>query len=124
VPHKPASDRRGRGRLEDEVIAALAASDAPMTTGDVLAELGRDLAYTTVMTTLSRLYDKGTLTRERDGRSYAYTLARPEERVARSMSAALEDSPDRDLALARFVDSLDPADLPVLRRLLADKPRG
>lgn len=124
MPSKQVPERRAPGRLEDEVIATLAASDAPMTTGDVLAQLGNDLAYTTVMTTLARLYEKGTLTRERDGRSYAYTLSRPEERVARSMSAALEGSPDRDLALARFVEALDPADLPVLRRLLADEPRS
>ena len=122
MPRKPASDRRAPGRLEDEVLATLAATDAPMTTGDVLAQLGDDLAYTTVMTTLTRLYEKGALTRARDGRSYAYTVARPEERVARSMSAALEHSPDRDLALARFVETLDPTDLPVLRKLLADKP--
>ncbi|MGH3314507.1 MAG: BlaI/MecI/CopY family transcriptional regulator [Nocardioidaceae bacterium] len=124
MPHKPASDRRAPGGLEDEVLATLAATDAPMTTGDVLAQLGDDLAYTTVMTTLTRLYEKGALTRARHGRSYAYTVTRPEERVARSMSAALEDSPDRDLALARFVEALDPADLPVLRRLLTMKPRN
>jgi predicted transcriptional regulator len=124
VARKPASDRRARGRLEDEVIATLAAAQGPMTTSEVLAQLGDDLAYTTVMTTLTRLYEKGTLTRARDGRSYAYAVARPEERVARSMSAALEGSPDRGLALARFVEALDPADLPVLRRLLANKPRS
>jgi predicted transcriptional regulator len=123
VARKPARDRRAPGRLEDEVLATLAAADDPMTTGEVLAQLGAELAYTTVMTTLTRLYEKGTLTRERVGRSFAYAVARPEERVARSMSAALEDSPDRDLALARFVEALDPADLPVLRKLLADKPR-
>ena len=106
MPRKPASDRRAPGRLEDEVLATLAATDAPMTTGDVLAQLGDDLAYTTVMTTLTRLYEKGALTRARDGRSYAYTVARPEERVARSMSAALEHSPDRDLALAGFLATL------------------
>lgn len=105
-------------------MLTVAASDAPVTTGDVLAQFGDDLAYTTVMTTLTRLYEKGTLTRERVGRSYAYALARPEERVARLMNDALEDSPDRGLALASFVEALTPEDLPVLRRLLAKQPRG
>jgi len=42
---------------------------------DVLAELEkqRDIAYTTVMTTVSRLHDKGLLDRERDGKRYLYT---------------------------------------------------
>lgn len=113
-----ASDRRAPGRLEDEVTGTLGASASPLTTAEVLAQLGDDLAYTTVMTTLTRLYQKGALTRELVGRSYAYSLARPEERVARLMSEALEDSPSRDRALARFVATLDPEDLPVLRRLL------
>jgi predicted transcriptional regulator len=117
VPRRPPA-RRAPGRLEDEIVAALAAVDAPLTTGEVLDQVGEDLAYTTVMTTLSRLYEKGMVTRERMGRAYAYTLTSPESRVARSMHGALEDSPDRDLALARFVDDLDPADIPVLRRLL------
>jgi predicted transcriptional regulator len=112
------SARRSPGRLEDEVVAALAATGGPQTTGEVLDQLGSDLAYTTVMTTLARLYDKGMVSRERVGRAYAYELTSPESRVARSMHGALEDSPDRDLALARFVDDLDPADIPVLRQLL------
>jgi len=112
------SPRRQPGRLEDEVVAALAAADGPLTTGEVLDQLDSGLAYTTVMTTLTRLYDKGIVTRERTGRAYAYKLTSPESRVARSMHGALEDSPDRDLALARFVDELEPADIPLLRRLL------
>jgi predicted transcriptional regulator len=43
--------------------------------GDVLAILKtqRDIAYTTVMTTVARLYEKGILEREGDGRRYLYT---------------------------------------------------
>ncbi len=42
---------------------------------DVLAvlEKQRDIAYTTVMTTLTRLYEKGILKRERDGKRYLYS---------------------------------------------------
>lgn len=43
--------------------------------GDVLAilEKQRDIAYTTVMTTVARLYDKGILDRQRDGKRYLYS---------------------------------------------------
>ena len=43
--------------------------------GDVLAilEKQRDIAYTTVMTTVTRLYEKGLLDRARDGKRYLYS---------------------------------------------------
>ena len=43
--------------------------------GDVLSilEKKRDIAYTTVMTTVRRLYDKGLLERERAGKRYLYS---------------------------------------------------
>lgn len=42
---------------------------------DILAvlEKQREIAYTTVMTTLARLYDKGVLEREREGKRYLYS---------------------------------------------------
>jgi predicted transcriptional regulator len=42
---------------------------------EVLAglEKQRDIAYTTVMTVVSRLYTKGLLSRERDGKRYLYS---------------------------------------------------
>src|SRR5439155_1537435 len=72
------SGRRARGTLEQEVVAALAAAHEPMTPAQVRDHLGRDLAYTTVMTVLARLSDKGLVTRERVGRAYAYRAVRDE----------------------------------------------
>jgi len=39
----------------------------------------REIAYTTVMTTMSRLADKGVLNRQRDGLAYIYDPALSEE---------------------------------------------
>lgn len=112
---------RPRRALEREVIACLAASSGPQTPGEVLSELGGGLAYTTVMTTLSRLHGKGVLTREPAGRAYTYSLAGTPATVAAAMTAhrmrrLLDSDRDRDGVLARFVADLDPAD----ERLLAD----
>jgi predicted transcriptional regulator len=112
--------RRDRGELETEVLVALAAADRPLTPSEVLAELDRPLAYTTVMTTLSRLYDKGVLTRERAGRAYAYAVADAATRAAREMRRVLDAGGDRDAVLARFLDELSPDDVPVLQRLLGE----
>ncbi len=45
------------------------------TVSEVLAvlEKRRDIAYTTVMTTVARLFDKGLLERKRDGKRYRYS---------------------------------------------------
>lgn len=117
--------RRDRGALEQEVLAAVAAA-APgaVTPHDVQAELGSDLAYTTVMTTLGRLHDKGALVRQRSGRAYAYRLASSPDGVpavlaARQMRRLLEAGPDREGVLTRFVAELAPGDEALLSRLLA-----
>jgi predicted transcriptional regulator len=115
--------RRERGGLENEVLAALAAADAPLTPAEVLADLGSDLAYTTVMTTLGRLFEKGAVTRERTGRAYAYALADGASVTARRMRQVLDSSADREVVLARFLDELGPDERPVLARLLRDAGR-
>ena len=112
--------RRDRGDLENEVLAALAAAGRPLTPGEVLAALERDLAYTTVMTTLTRLYGKDVVTRARSGRAYAYAPADTATAAARRMRRLLDSGQDHAVVLARFLDELDPDDVPVLQRLLAD----
>src|SRR3954454_3417333 len=42
---------------------------------DVIDRLGRQLAYTTVMTTLDRLYKKGLLARRKSERAFVYNAA-------------------------------------------------
>lgn len=117
---------RPRGGLEQEVLACLAAAGQALTPGQVQAELGGDLAYTTVMTTLSRLHTKGVLQRESAGRGFAYRLPIPLGEVPASVSAArmrriLEAGDDRASILARFVSDLDSDDEQMLLRLLADE---
>ncbi|MGW4024898.1 BlaI/MecI/CopY family transcriptional regulator, partial [Streptomyces sp. NPDC005009] len=69
------SRRRGQGELEALVLAALREADGPATAGWVQERLGGGLAYTTVITILTRLLAKGVVTRERTGRSFAWTPA-------------------------------------------------
>jgi len=111
------ANRRPRGSLEQEVIAALAAATAPLTPAQVRDELGGHLAYTTVMTVLARLYDKGVVDRGRTGRAYAYRVVADEAEVtARQMQRLLDAGEDRAAVLSRFVGALSDDD----ERLLAD----
>ena len=115
---------RGRGELEREVLAAVAAAPAPVSANDVLRDLGGELAYTTVMTTLARLESKGVLTRQLGGRAYRYSLDGDPAEVDASLAAhrmrkVLESRLDRAGVLARFVADLSDEDEQTLLALLA-----
>jgi len=121
-------DQRGPagrlGPLEAEVLSVLWGSGGPMTVRAVAQELnsGRDapLAYTTVMTVMSRLARKGILVRSRSGRGYAYlpVAADTAEIAVRGVLAEFGDA-----ALARFVErvELDPGLRGRLRRLMEEQ---
>ena len=118
--HGPASGRRARGELESGVLATLYEADEPQTARQVRERLPGDLAYTTVLTILSRLYDKGMLVRHRAGRGYAYAPARDEAtHTAERMRSLLERGTDREAVLTRFVSELSAQDEELLQRLLS-----
>jgi predicted transcriptional regulator len=102
-----AKGRRPAGALETEVLAALWAASEPMTPAQVQESLRAELAYTTVMTILTRLYEKGAVSRERVGRAYAYAAVLDQSGIAAAqMRALLDRGDDRTAVLARFIDGL------------------
>lgn len=106
-----ANNRRPAGALENEVLAALWAAPEPMTPAQVQESLGSGLAYTTVMTILSRLHEKGAVIRERAGRAYAYAAVLDQSGIAAAqMRALLDRGTDRTAVLAQFVDGLSSDD--------------
>ena len=64
------------------------------TVGDVHRRLEevREIAYTTVMTTVSRLHDKGLLDREREGRRYRYRPLYDRQGLALAMANEVLDN--------------------------------
>lgn len=131
------SERHGRGdashllgSLEYDVLSVLW-RDSPATVGVVRDRLndGRPddepLAYTTVMTVLSRLFDKGLMHRDTTDRAYAYRPRFDEpELVGHLGQRAVSHLVDRygDVALVQFaatLDRVDPATLARVRRLAA-----
>lgn len=117
--------RRARGSLEHEVLATVTGAGRPVTVAEVVAALTEPTAYTTAMTTLARLNDKGALVRERRGRGFVYAPAAAPESVpaaqtARQMRRLLEAQGTRADVLARFVAELTADDGAMLLSLLAD----
>ena len=116
---RSANSRRPAGALEAEIVATLWAAGKPLTPKDVQSELGGELAYTTVMTALTRLYEKGVVSREKNGRAYAYTAVLDTPGIAAArMRELLESGGDREAVLASFLGSLSDADERTLLELL------
>lgn len=97
----------------------------PVTVAEVVIALAEPTAYTTAMTTLARLHDKGALVRERLGRGFVYAPAAapeslPAAQAARQMRRLLDGHGTRADVLARFVAELTADDEAVLLGLLAD----
>ena len=85
------------------------------------AERQRRLAYTTVMTILSRLFERGLLVREKAGRSYVYVPANDEAAVVEAVSRrAVDDLLARfgTTALRQFAERLADADAETRDRVL------
>lgn len=100
------------------------ATTGPITVREALAKLNHRradaLAYTTVMTVMSRLADKGILARRQQGRGYVYEAAVPDE-----ASIAVRGLLRRfgDAAIASLADEAraDPKLLRRLERLLREE---
>lgn len=118
--------RRPDGALEGDVLAVLWKSDKALMPGEVNALLDDTLAYTTVMTVLTRMWKKGLAKREPQGRGFAYRAVLSESELAtQRMTDTLKAAGNRSSVLAGFVGSLSARDVRRLRRLLGeleDKP--
>lgn len=118
-------DRRSPGELEASVLAALWTAEGPLTPGEVLGRLDGALARTTIATILTRLLEKGAVTRTRDGRGYRYVPTQDAPGLtARRMCAELDKDGDRGTVLARFVAELSADDEQTLRALLDGPAAG
>jgi predicted transcriptional regulator len=101
------------------VLGALRAAEGPVDTAWVQERVGGDLAYTTVITILTRLLAKGAVTREKSGRAFVWSPVADEAGlVALRMRRLLDQEPDREAVLASFVTSLPAGDERLLRELL------
>jgi predicted transcriptional regulator len=110
------------GELEAAIMDVFWAADRPLPVREVRDRLDREPtpAFTTVQTVMSILHGKGWLDRRMEGRAYRYwARAAREDYVAGLMRHALDETANRGAALARFVDSMDPAEISELSARLA-----
>jgi predicted transcriptional regulator len=89
---------------------------------DLHIEFSSRLAYTTVMTTLDRLYKKGMLNRRKVGKAFYYAAALTEteyrERLTQHLfGMALNDGSNHHAVLSCFVDAVSETDTQMLDKL-------
>jgi len=122
-----ALQQRGFGDLEAVVMDRLWNHGQPVTVREIFDQLvdDRQIAYTTVMSTMDNLHRKQWLERDRAGKAYRYwpTMTR-EERSAGLMRAAIEVGGDTDVVLTHFLQQMSADDsarlTQALQRLIAD----
>lgn len=127
-PFRSASQQLGP--LEQRLLEALWARRSA-TVRELVEDGYQDLAYTTVMTTLDRLFKKGILTRLEEGRAFRYAPRFSREEMHRQAAGyafrqLLDASPASALPLSFLVEILGERDahlLDDLRKLVENKRR-
>lgn len=129
---KPSMTARRAGKGAEKLLGELelavmrvAWSQPSVTVREVLSVLAkkRPLAYTTVMTIMSRLSEKGLLLTEKQGKTYIYRAAHTQAEfeafaAGRVVQALLTDF-GGEIALSQFVKQLADTDPEQLARLAA-----
>ncbi|MEU7377401.1 BlaI/MecI/CopY family transcriptional regulator [Streptomyces sp. PGLac3x] len=110
------------GELEDAVMTRVWKWNRPVTVREVLEDLQqeRSIAYTTVMTVMDNLYQKGWVRREAEGRAYRYAAVSTRAAYAAAlMNEAWQRSDNQAAALVAFFGMMSPEQ----RAALADAMR-
>ena len=111
--------RRPDGALEEDLLRVLWDAGEPLLPAEILDHSGLELAYTSIATVLTRLLEKGLVSREADGRAFRYRATFTEgELAAQRINVILQHTSDRRGALAGFVKELGRRDAATLRALL------
>ncbi|WP_432114422.1 BlaI/MecI/CopY family transcriptional regulator [Streptomyces sp. S1] len=102
---------RPLGELEDAVMTRVWQWNRPVTVREVLEDLQqeRSIAYTTVMTVMDNLHQKGWVRREVEGRAYRYTAVSTRAAYAAAlMNEAWSRSDNPAAALVAFFGMMSP----------------
>lgn len=119
------------GELESEVMEIVWTDQKPVSVREVTNNLQkkRKIAYTTVMTIMGRLVDKGLLKRKQFGKAYLYQSAYSKDKfLTRVTSQIIKNfiSNFGDVAVAHFVEEIDklsPEKRKQLRKFLKDSQK-
>ncbi|HEX4605153.1 MAG TPA: BlaI/MecI/CopY family transcriptional regulator [Candidatus Angelobacter sp.] len=109
------------GHLESELMERVW-HRGEVSVREMHAEFASRLAYTTVMTTMDRLYKKGMLQRRKVGKAFIYVAALTEQEYQEQLThhlfgMVLHDGKNSGAVLSNFVDAVGATDEKLLDRL-------
>jgi predicted transcriptional regulator len=109
------------GNLESELMERVW-HHGELSVRDLHAELAPRLAYTTVMTTMDRLYKKGMLKRRKEGKAFLYVAALSEQEYQEQLAhhlfgMVLHNGKNNGAVLSNFVDAVSDTDEKLLEHL-------
>lgn len=112
------------GELETQIMEVVWQAQNPVSVSDVLKVISkkRTIAYTTIMTVMSRLTEKGLLKQKNNGKAYTYLptyskdtfLSRISRQFIKNFVASFGDT-----AIAHFAEELDKIPTDKKKKLLA-----
>ena len=120
------------GKLEHQVLDEVWRLGVEVSVRDIHRAFDERVAYTTLMTTLDRLFKKNLLSRRKDGRAFLYTAAVAREDFDQGIKADVVDgllghgADAIEPVLACIVDTVSERDLELLDeldRLVQEKKR-
>lgn len=120
------------GKLEQQVLDEVWRFGAEVSVRDIHRAFDERVAYTTLMTTLDRLFKKNLLNRRKDGRAFLYTASIAREELDQGIKADVIDgllgqgADGIEPVLACIVDTVSERDrefLDELDRLVQEKKR-
>ena len=109
------------GSLESKLMERMWRCDE-ISVRELHAEFAPRLAYTTVMTTMDRLYKKGMLKRRKVGKAFIYVPALTEQEYQERLThhlfgMVLNEDKNSGAVLSHFVDAVSDTDEQMLERL-------
>ena len=121
------------GELESEVMEAMWKQEKEVSVRELLAAFGGRIAYTTMMTTMDRLYRKGVFARRKQGRAFFYSPRITRQQLRMGLVESVIGSllggrgSDAEPVLSCIVDAVGDQDrelLDELERLVRRKREG
>lgn len=114
------ADKRKQGALESEVLGCLWDRPAGLTSQQLLAMLGEEVKLTTVLTVLTRLEDKGQVTKSPGaGRSFIFSATTTREQHTAEQLLKLVGSDANPAAVfSHFTQGLTDSQVAELKRAL------
>ena len=110
--------KRSFGELETTILRLFVEMKRPLSVNNVVAQLGEKNAYTTIMTVLSRLYEKGVLKRSKMGRSYLYSMKKAP--LLKRLKSKLMGARPSEVFSYFLEEKIDPNELEAIEKVIKE----